>query len=46
MRVPSTASLAVHTRSKQIQDKEEQQQLKRLVLQYEQKREDDLRSGK
>jgi regulator of nonsense transcripts 2 len=31
--------LAVHTRSAQLQDKVEQQQLKRIVLDYEQREE-------
>jgi len=37
--VPSTSALAVHTRSAQLQDKVEQQHLKRLVLDYEQREE-------
>jgi len=37
--VPSTSNLAVLTRSAQLQDKVEQQQLKRLVLDYEQREE-------
>ncbi|KAM6502194.1 ARM repeat-containing protein [Amanita muscaria] len=37
--VPSGAALAVHTRSAQLQDKVEQQHLKRLVLDYEQREE-------
>ncbi|KAG1716634.1 hypothetical protein ID866_512 [Astraeus odoratus] len=37
--VPAESALAVHTRSAQIQDKVEQQQLKRLVLNYEQREE-------
>ena len=37
--VPSASALAVHTRSAQMQDKVEQQQLKRLVLDYEQREE-------
>ncbi|KAJ4483312.1 transcription factor [Lentinula aciculospora] len=37
--VPSESALAVHTRSAQLQDKVEQQQLKRLVLDYEQREE-------
>jgi len=39
MAVPSTSALAVHTRSAQLQDKVEQQHLKRLVLNYEQREE-------
>ncbi|KAF9051213.1 transcription factor [Hymenopellis radicata] len=37
--VPSASALAVHTRSAQLQDKVEQQHLKRLVLDYEQREE-------
>jgi len=37
--VPSESALAVHTRSAQLQDKEEQQHLKKLVLDYEQREE-------
>ncbi|EIW82813.1 ARM repeat-containing protein [Coniophora puteana RWD-64-598 SS2] len=37
--VPVESSLAVHTRSAQLQDKVEQQHLKRLVLNYEQREE-------
>lgn len=37
--VPSASALAVHTRSAQMQDKVEQQHLKRLVLDYEQREE-------
>jgi len=37
--VPASAALAVHTRSAQLQDKVEQQHLKRLVLDYEQREE-------
>ncbi|KAH7925540.1 ARM repeat-containing protein [Leucogyrophana mollusca] len=37
--VPAESALAVHTRSAQLQDKVEQQQLKRLVLNYEQREE-------
>jgi regulator of nonsense transcripts 2 len=37
--VPSASALAVHTRSAQLQDKVEQQHLKRLVLNYEQREE-------
>ena len=35
--IPETSSLAVHTRTAQLQDKVEQQQLKKLVLDYEQR---------
>ncbi|KAF9263251.1 ARM repeat-containing protein [Marasmius fiardii PR-910] len=37
--VPSESALAIHTRSAQLQDKVEQQHLKRLVLDYEQREE-------
>ncbi len=37
--MPSESALAVHTRSAQLQDKVEQQHLKRLVLDYEQREE-------
>lgn len=37
--VPSGSTLAVQTRTAQMQDKEEQQQLKQLVLNYEQREE-------
>ncbi|OAX42276.1 ARM repeat-containing protein [Rhizopogon vinicolor AM-OR11-026] len=37
--VPAESALAVHTRSAQLQDKVEQQHLKRLVLDYEQREE-------
>ncbi|EFI28143.1 transcription factor [Coprinopsis cinerea okayama7 len=37
--VPSTSTLAVATKSQQLQDKVEQQQLKQLVLDYEQREE-------
>jgi len=37
--VPAESALAVQTRSAQLQDKEEQQHLKRLVLNYEQNQE-------
>lgn len=37
--IPAASALAVHTRSAQIQDKVEQQHLKRLVLDYEQREE-------
>jgi len=37
--VPAASALAIHTRSAQLQDKEEQQELKRLVLDYEQREE-------
>ncbi|KAF4563394.1 hypothetical protein EYR36_003837 [Pleurotus pulmonarius] len=37
--VPSESALATHTRSAQLQDKVEQQQLKKLVLDYEQREE-------
>lgn len=37
--VPAASPLAVHTRTAQMQDKVEQQHLKRLVLDYEQREE-------
>ncbi|KAF5370880.1 hypothetical protein D9758_002015 [Tetrapyrgos nigripes] len=37
--IPAESALAVHTRTAQLQDKVEQQQLKRLVLNYEQREE-------
>lgn len=37
--VPAASSIAVHTRSAQLQDKAEQQHLKRFVLNYEQREE-------
>jgi regulator of nonsense transcripts 2 len=44
--VPSASALAVHTRSAQLQDKVEQQQLKRLVLNYEQREEAEELKGR
>jgi regulator of nonsense transcripts 2 len=43
--VPAASALAVHTRSAQLQDKEEQQELKRLVLDYEQREEAEEMKG-
>jgi len=43
--VPAASALAVHTRSAQLQDKVEQQQLKRLVLNYEQREEAEEMKG-
>jgi regulator of nonsense transcripts 2 len=37
--VPAESALAIQTRTAQLQDKVEQQQLKRLVLDYEQREE-------
>lgn len=37
--IPAESALAIHTRSAQLQDKVEQQQLKRLVLDYEMREE-------
>lgn len=37
--IPSESALAVHTRTQQMQDKVEQQHLKKLVLDYEQREE-------
>ena len=44
--VPASTALAVHTRSAQLQDKVEQQHLKRLVLDYEQREEAEELRGK
>ncbi|KAF8967853.1 armadillo-type protein [Flammula alnicola] len=44
--VPSASALAVHTRSAQLQDKVEQQHLKRLVLNYEQREEAEELKGR
>jgi len=44
--VPVESALAVHTRSAQLQDKVEQQHLKRLVLNYEQREEAEELKGK
>jgi len=43
--VPSTSALAVQTKTAQLQDKAEQEQLKKLVLNYEQREEEALRSN-
>lgn len=43
--VPSESALAVHTRSAQLQDKVEQQHMKRLVLDYEQRGEAEEMKG-
>jgi regulator of nonsense transcripts 2 len=45
MAIPSASALAVHTRSAQLQDKVEQQHLKRLVLDYEQREEAEEMKG-
>ena len=45
MAVPAASAMAVHTRSAQLQDKVEQQHLKRLVLNYEQREEADELKG-
>lgn len=37
--IPTDTALAAQTRNAQLQDKEEQQQLKQLVLDYEQREE-------
>jgi regulator of nonsense transcripts 2 len=37
--IPTSSALAAHTLSAQIQSKQEQEQLKRLVLDYEQREE-------
>lgn len=46
MEVPSDSLLAVSTRSKQEAEREEQQQLKKLVLNYEEREEAAARQGK
>lgn len=43
--VPATSALAIHTRTAQLQDKVEQQQLKKLVLDYEQREEAEEMKG-
>ena len=43
MEVPSDSALAVNTRSKQEAEREEQQQLKKLVLNYEEREEQNQR---
>lgn len=43
--MPSASALAVHTRTAQLQDKVEQQHLKRLVLNYEQREEAEEMKG-
>jgi regulator of nonsense transcripts 2 len=43
--VPATSALAVHTRSAQLQDRAEQQHLKRFVLDYEQREEAEEMKG-
>lgn len=44
--IPAESTLAVQTRTAQMQDKVEQQQLKRLVLNYEQREEAEELRGK
>lgn len=44
--IPAESTLAVQTRTAQMQDKVEQQQLKRLVLDYEQREEAEELRGK
>lgn len=44
--IPAESALAVQTRTAQMQDKVEQQHLKRLVLQYEQREESEELRGK
>ena len=46
MEVPSDSILAVSTRTKQEAEREEQQQLKKLVLNYEEREEAAARQGK
>jgi regulator of nonsense transcripts 2 len=43
--VPAASALAVQTRSAQLQDRVEQQELKRLVLNYEQREEAEEMKG-
>lgn len=44
--IPAESALAVQTRTAQMQDKVEQQHLKRLVLNYEQREEAEELKGK
>ena len=44
--IPAESTLAVQTRTAQMQDKVEQQHLKRLVLDYEQREEAEEMKGK
>ncbi|KAI8443371.1 hypothetical protein BY996DRAFT_4654371 [Phakopsora pachyrhizi] len=46
MKIPSSASIAVHTRAQQINSQVEHQQLKKFVLDYEQREEESKRKGK
>lgn len=46
MEIPSDSVLAVSTRSKQEAEREEQKQLKQLVLNYEEREEAAARQGK
>lgn len=46
MEVPSDSLLAINTRSKQEAEREEQQQLKQIVLNYEEREEANARTGK
>lgn len=45
MEIPRESSIAMHTLEKRAQDKAEQQQLKRLVLDYEQREEASEKQG-
>lgn len=45
MEIPRESSIAVHTLEKRAKDKAEQQQLKRLVLDYEQREEASEKQG-
>lgn len=45
MEVPSDSLLAISTRTKQEAQREEQQQLKQIVLNYEEREEANARSG-
>lgn len=44
--IPADTALATHTRSAQMQNKVEQQQLKQLVLNYEQREESEEMKGR
>lgn len=45
MEIPLESAIAVHSLEKRAQDKAEQQQLKRLVLDYEQREEQAEKQG-
>lgn len=44
--IPSDTALATHTRTAQMQSKEERQQLKQLVLNYEQREDEEAKGAK